>query len=271
MSKRDYYEVLGLAKTASDEDIKKSYRKLAMKHHPDRNQGEGSKDSEEKFKEAKEAYEMLSDPQKRAAYDQFGHAGTSEQFTHARPTQRWTFTHGVDPNDMHHVFEELFRQHNSFTNRSAPQIITINISLKDAYTGRTVQHDNNAIIIPRGVRPGTKLFVGGRMYKIDAIQHEKFKRSLDDLMVDISITAIEAMLGVEAFLEHLDGQKLQFSIPPGIQTGQIVKLGKTGMRNPETEHIGDMLVRITVTTPRDLSDTDKAVLKNLSHRESINI
>ena len=75
MAKRDYYETLGVPKNASDEEIKKSYRKLAMKHHPDRNQGDSSKGSEEKFKDAKEAYEMLSDPQKRAAYDQFGHAG----------------------------------------------------------------------------------------------------------------------------------------------------------------------------------------------------
>ncbi|ACB34842.1 chaperone protein DnaJ [Leptothrix cholodnii SP-6] len=75
MGKRDYYEVLGVGKTASEDEIKKAYRKLAMKHHPDRNQGDGAKASEEKFKEAKEAYEMLSDAQKRAAYDQFGHAG----------------------------------------------------------------------------------------------------------------------------------------------------------------------------------------------------
>ncbi len=75
MAKKDYYETLGVPKNASDEEIKKSYRKLAMKHHPDRNQGASSKASEERFKEAKEAYEMLSDPQKRAAYDQYGHAG----------------------------------------------------------------------------------------------------------------------------------------------------------------------------------------------------
>ena len=75
MAKRDYYEVLGVAKNASEDEIKKAYRKLAMKHHPDRNQGDGAKAAEEKFKEAKEAYEMLSDAQKRQAYDQFGHAG----------------------------------------------------------------------------------------------------------------------------------------------------------------------------------------------------
>jgi molecular chaperone DnaJ len=75
MAKRDFYEILGVPKNASDEEIKKSYRKLAMKFHPDRNQGEATKEAEVKFKEAKEAYEMLSDPQKRAAYDQHGHAG----------------------------------------------------------------------------------------------------------------------------------------------------------------------------------------------------
>jgi len=75
MAKRDYYDVLGVPKNATEEDIKKAYRKLAMKHHPDRNQGSDAAKSEEKFKEAKEAYEMLSDGQKRAAYDQHGHAG----------------------------------------------------------------------------------------------------------------------------------------------------------------------------------------------------
>ena len=75
MAKRDFYDILGVPKNASDEDIKKAYRKLAMKHHPDRNQGDDAKKAEERFKEAKEAYEMLSDPQKRAAFDQYGHAG----------------------------------------------------------------------------------------------------------------------------------------------------------------------------------------------------
>jgi len=75
MAKRDFYEVLGVAKNASDDDIKKAYRKLAMKYHPDRNQGDDAKKAEEQFKEVKEAYEMLSDPKKKAAYDQYGHAG----------------------------------------------------------------------------------------------------------------------------------------------------------------------------------------------------
>jgi len=83
-SKRDYYDILGVPKNASDEDMKKAYRKLAMKYHPDRNQGEGAYKAEEKFKEAKEAYEMLSDPKKRAAYDQYGHAGVDPNIGGAR-------------------------------------------------------------------------------------------------------------------------------------------------------------------------------------------
>jgi molecular chaperone DnaJ len=85
MAKRDYYEVLGVAKNANEDDIKKAYRKLAMKYHPDRNQGDEAKKAEERFKEAKEAYEMLSDPQKRSAYDQFGHAGVDPNMGGFRP------------------------------------------------------------------------------------------------------------------------------------------------------------------------------------------
>ena len=84
MAKRDYYEVLGLARTATEDEIKKAYRKLAMKHHPDRNQGSDAAKSEEKFKEGKEAYEMLSDAQKRAAYDQYGHAGVDPNLAGGR-------------------------------------------------------------------------------------------------------------------------------------------------------------------------------------------
>ncbi len=85
MAKRDYYETLGVAKNASDEDIKKAYRKMAMKFHPDRNQDDTTGKTEEKFKEAKEAYEMLSDPQKRAAYDQYGHAGVDPNMGRGGP------------------------------------------------------------------------------------------------------------------------------------------------------------------------------------------
>ena len=277
MSKRDYYDVLGLAKNASEDDIKKAYRKMASKYHPDKVSGEAEKASVEiKFKEAKEAYETLSDNQKREMYDQYGHTDENS-FTHHRTHnththtehRTWNFSDGAD---MNHIFEELFRHHTGgFNNHSQPQISVINISLKDAYTGRIVKRDTTTIVIPKGIRSGTKLYADGKMYRIDVIPHEKFKRALDDLMVDITISAIEAILGMNAILEHLDGTKLQFGIPAGIQNGQIVKLSRTGMKNPEINHIGDMLVRITIVIPKDLSENDKTVLKNLPRRESINI
>lgn len=268
MSKRDYYEILGLTKNASDDDIKTAYRKLAMKYHPDRNKELGSED---KFKEAKEAYEVLSDGDKRAIYDQVGH---SEQnpFAHRKPgnSHTWNFDPG-DGDGLNNIFAELFKQHSAARARSNPEIL-INISLKDAYLGKTIRYDSKITLnVPAGIRPGTKMFVDGKMFRIDVMLDQRFKRALDDLMVDVNISAIEAMLGIDAMLEHLDGAQFQFTIPAGIQSGQIVKLSKRGMKNPETNHVGDMLIRIGIFIPKDLSDSDKELLKSISHRESITI
>jgi DnaJ-class molecular chaperone len=275
MSKRDYYDVLGVAKNSSEDDIKSAYRKLASKYHPDKLAESEKAAGEVKFKEAKEAYEMLSDAEKRAQYDRHGHNAT--EFAHGRQHGGWS-THSVNPEDLNEVFrtffshgggtfgEELFGQ--------KPRQVThvINISLSDAYTGKQLKIDSGTIInVPRGCRHGTKFYVDGKFYRIDIQQHFKFKRANDDLLVDLQITAVEAILGVEAILEHLDGAKLQFAIPAGIQPGQIVKLSGKGMKNPETDRIGDMMIRITVTVPRSLSEAELTALKTLSHRESINV
>lgn len=272
MSKRDYYEILGLAKTASEDDIKSAYRKLASKYHPDKLSDSEKQAGEAKFKEVSEAYETLSDLEKRQQYDNFGHAGPQfSNFTHR--------SHSSDSINIEEIMKQAFgnRQHFRFddgfftqTSRAKP-MLAINISLEDAYTGRTVVIDKTTINIPRGVRSGTKLFSANNFYRIDIQQHHKFKRSNDDLLVDIEINAIEAILGVEAVLEHLDGAKLQFTIPQGIQPGQIIKLSGKGMKNPETDRFGDMLIRMSVVIPKGLSDIDKAVLKTLAHRDSINI
>jgi len=273
MSKRDYYEILDLAKNASDDDIKKAYRKLASKYHPDKVQGEAEKALVEvKFKEAKEAYEHLSDPEKRTLYDHYGFNEPRNPFAHgARTTsQSWNFE---DIGDMQHVFEEIFKNNaaRGFTQArtNIPTILTI--SLQDAYIGCTIRHGDTTIQVPKGIRTGTKLYVNGKMFQIDVRPDAKFKRALDDLMIEINITAIEAMLGIEATLGTLDWNKLLFTIPEGIQSGQIVKLSKVGMKNPETGAIGDLLVRINITIPKDLQEFEKVSLRNLSHRDSITI
>ena len=120
MAKRDYYEILGVAKNASDEDIKKAYRKLAMKYHPDRNQGDGAAKSEEKFKEAKEAYEMLSDTQKRAAYDQFGHAGVDPNAGGFRPGGQGGEGFGGFAEAFGDIFGDIFGAQGAGGQRRAP-------------------------------------------------------------------------------------------------------------------------------------------------------
>src|SRR5436305_2904983 len=98
VTKRDYYEVLSITRTASDEDVKRAYRRLAMKYHPDRNEGDGKHEAEVKFKECAEAYEVLSDPEKRKRYDQYGHAGVSGQHD---------FSH-MDVGDIFSMFDDIF-------------------------------------------------------------------------------------------------------------------------------------------------------------------
>jgi DnaJ-class molecular chaperone len=264
MSKRDYYEVLGLTKDASDDDIKKAYRKLAMKYHPDRNAGEGQKEAEEKFKEVNEANATLSDPQKKAAYDAHGHDA---------PSSGSGYYGGVNPRDFEEIFSHIFG-HGGFGGFAEPkrqQIHSVDITLEQAYSGVTAQINGTKVQMPAGLRHGTRLAVDNKLYQINVRQHHKFKRANDELLVDIEINSVEAMLGVEAFLDHLDGAKLQFNIPAGIQHGQIVKLNGKGMKNPETDKFGDLMIRVSITIPKSLTDAEKAALKTLHHRNTINI
>ena len=134
MSKRDYYEVLGVDKTAEERDIKKAYKRLAMKYHPDRNQGD--KAQEEKFKEAQEAYEILTDSQKRAAYDQYGHAGVD-------PNRGGGHGGGADFGDIFgDVFGDIFggsRQRQSRARQGADLRYNLEMSLEEAVRGKSVE------------------------------------------------------------------------------------------------------------------------------------
>jgi molecular chaperone DnaJ len=162
MAKRDYYETLGVPKNASDEEIKKAYRKLAMKHHPDRNQGEVSKAAEEKFKEAKEAYEMLSDAQKRAAYDQHGHAGVD-------PNMRGGPGDGFGggfAEAFGDIFGDMFGQNRGRTGRQVYRgsdlSYAMEITLEEAAFGKDAQiripsWDNCDTCKGAGAKPGTQV------------------------------------------------------------------------------------------------------------------
>jgi molecular chaperone DnaJ len=164
-TKKDYYDTLGVAKNASDEDIKKAYRKLAMKHHPDRNQ-EGGKASEEKFKEAKEAYEMLSDADKRAAYDQYGHAGVDPNMRGGPGAEGF----GGFAEAFGDIFGDVFGgQQRGGQQRGGRQVFrggdlsyAMEVTLEEAAAGKEAQirvpsWDDCNICHGTGAKPGTKV------------------------------------------------------------------------------------------------------------------
>jgi len=163
MAKRDFYEVLGVPKNASDEEIKKSYRKLAMKHHPDRNNGDGAKAAEEKFKEAKEAYEMLSDPQKRAAYDQHGHAGVDPNMRGGPGAEGFDGFSGAFGDIFGDIFGGARGQRNGRqVYRGADLSYAMEISLEEAAAGKESQiripsWDDCETCKGTGAKPGTSV------------------------------------------------------------------------------------------------------------------
>ena len=166
MAKRDYYETLGVPKNASEEDIKKAYRKLAMKHHPDRNQGDGSKLAEEKFKEGKEAYEMLSDATKRAAYDQYGHAGVDPNRGGGAGGAEG---YGGFAEAFGDIFGDMFGQQRGRANGGGRQVYhgsdlsyAMEITLEEAARGKDAQiripsWDNCDTCHGSGAKPGTQV------------------------------------------------------------------------------------------------------------------
>ena len=165
MSKKDYYDTLGVAKNASAEDIKKAYRKLAMKHHPDRNQGDGHKASEQKFKDGKEAYEMLSDADKRAAYDQYGHAGVDPNMRGGPGAEGF----GGFAEAFGDIFGDVFGGQRGGQQQAGRQVFrggdlsyAMEVTLEEAAHGKEAQiripsWDDCSICQGSGAKPGTKV------------------------------------------------------------------------------------------------------------------
>lgn len=264
---KDFYEILGVQKNASESDIKTAYRRMAMKYHPDRNSGDPS--AEEKFKEINQAYETLSNAQLKSNYD--AAQNNSNFFTHGT-RKTWSFNDN-NLDEFYEIFGHAYKNGNTgFRYNEKRTTYTISLSLEDAYVGKQVRlNDGSLINVPAGIRNGTKFVINNTICVVNVLPHHKFKRSNDDLLVDVSITAIEAMLGVAANIEHLDQAVIQFNIPAGIQNAQIVKLSKKGFKNPENDVYGDLLIRIYITIDRNLPIEHIELLKQLTHRSSIDI
>ena len=294
----DYYKVLGIDKNAKEDDIKKAYRKLARKHHPDVNPGD--KTAKEKFQQINEANEVLSDPQKRAKYDKYGkdwmHA---EEFEKARQQQRagaqgrqqqtWT---GGDPGsfgggDFSEFFESMFGGE-SFGRRSSQTRFKgqdynaeLHLELKDAYTTHkqalTVNGRNIRITIPAGVENGQTIRIAGHggpgvnggpngdLYITFQIKnHPVFRREKNDLHRDVSLDLYKALLGGDIEVETFDG-KVKVSVKPETQNDTKIKLKGKGF--PVYKHegqFGDMYVTYKIKLPTHLTEKEKELISQLS-------
>lgn len=305
MAKRDYYSVLGVARTASADDIKKAYRKLAMKYHPDKNPGD--KAAEDRFKEITEAYDVLNDPQKKQAYDQFGFAGAAgggAGFRGQRPGgpgfEGFDFrtaggpngTGGADP--FQDFFSDFFGDVFQGQGRGGPQgqrgadlRYTLTVSLEEAATGAEkkisfVRHRNGkedtarlSITVPAGVKAGQRLKLRGEgdlppgankpgdLYVIVQFQeHPLFKRKDNDVLMELPVSFVDALLGTKVEIPILSG-KAQLTIPPGTHTGQMFRLKGKGFPDIGGYAPGDMLVKILIDVPNDLSEDEKQTLEKL--------
>jgi len=288
MEYKDYYQTLGVSRSASADEIRSAYRKLAREYHPDRNPG--NKQAEDKFKEANEAYQVLSDSKKRARYDQLGSAYSSWQNRGAPGGFDWSQWTASQPGSggQQVNFEDLFGGAGGFSDffsaifggvpggygtrmprRYEQQAI---ISLQEAYSGTTRIIETGerrvTVRIPAGVKTGSKVRAAGAgpegadvYLKISVEQDVNFERKDDDLYTNARIDVFTALLGGEAEVQTLGG-KLRVTIPPGTQPEQLIRLSGRGMpkvKSPETK--GDLYVRVKVQVPKNLSDQQRELLE----------
>jgi curved DNA-binding protein len=305
MDYKDYYKALGVERSASADDVRKAYRKLAMQYHPDRNPGD--KQAEEKFKEINEAYQVLSDPQKRARFDQVGSAYSNWQQRGGSPNDfDWSQWYSGQPgasggtrvdygdlNDLfgQDIFSDFFRSifgggaagGRAGTSTRARQAPTyqqpISISLQEAYHGttRTLQSDDRRlqVRIPAGVKTGSKVRVAGGapdgsdLYLLVEIEPDaRFERQGDDLRGSATVDIFTALLGGEAEVQTLDGT-LKLKIPAGTQPEQVFRLAGRGMpRLRSSQNKGDLFVRLKVRVPKQLSEKQKSLLQEAARLKS---
>ena len=343
MAKRDYYDVLGVSKGASADEIKKAHRKLARQYHPDMNKSNNPATTE-KFKEVQEAYDVLSDPEKRRAYDQFGHAGVDggvgagaggpggdpfEAFRRGagrggagngrrqwRPNPNVT-VEDFDPNDFGagggnfgEIFEQLFGARGgggaggaggfggragAGRGRPAPMEPQrgedveheVTLSFEQAARGTTlplqISRDGRVetieVKIPAGVKDGSRVRIKGRgqqvsgagaagdLYIVTRVNpHPYFRRDGLDVLVDLPVSAYEAMLGTKAEVPTLEGP-VTLSVPPGTGSGAKLRVKGRGIQRGEEK--GDQFVVVKVIVPKNLDDEARELVRQLQAKAPV--
>lgn len=277
-----YYDTLGVSKTATQDEIKKAYRKLAMKHHPDKG------GDEHKFKEISVAYDTLSDPQKRAEYDQMQMGGPQVRFNNMG-----------DFGDMNDLFGNIFGAQfgQGFANfnqqrqrRNRDLNIRCTISFKDSFTGKDLEatyplpngkKETVVINVPPGIETGQTMQYrgmgdntfsdmprGNLNVTVIVTPDPKFIRRGDDICTTIDIDTFEAMIGCIKDVETIDGKRLQLKIRPGVEHGGEYSATGMGFQNPRARRTGNFIIIIAIKVPA--IDDEKIKKKLLEIKDELN-
>lgn len=281
---KDYYQILGISKSASADEIKKAYRKLALEFHPDRNK---SKDADAKFKEVTKAYEVLSNPQKKSTYDQVGHsafeqggygsASGGNPFSGGqRGGQYGPFTYSYSSggqgadfdfggfSDPFDIFEQFFGGGSPFGQRSRRPAYSLSISFDDAVHGVEKEVNVNGkkqkIKIPAGVDTGSRMRFGDYDVVFSVASDSRFAREGYDIVSEKEVSFARVALGGDIEVETVDG-KLKIRIPNGTQPGTMIRLAGRGVKHVQGSGRGNHYVKIRVVVPKKLSKEQKDLLE----------
>jgi len=285
-AKADYYEVLGVSKNSTESDIKKAYRTKARKHHPDIDK---SPDAEKRFKEINEAYQVLSDPQKKGAYDQFGHSafepGGGGFGQAADPGgnpfggggfRTYTWSSGGDQSgqdfggfaDPFDIFEAFFGGQSPFGRQARLPRYVINLDFMESVHGVEKQVDiegkKQKIKIPAGVDDGSEIRFSNFILVCQVARHPKFRRRGYDIVSEHEITFSKAALGSVEEIETVDGF-VKIKIPSGTQPGTQIRLRGKGVKQVSGRSHGDHYVIIRLKVPSKLNRDQKRLLEELEN------
>lgn len=289
----DYYKILGIDKTATDKDIKKAYRKLARKYHPDLNPN--NKEAEKKFKEINEANEVLSNTENRKKYDKYGkdwqHGDEfkkAQQQQNKRQYQQQDFGGGgYSEQDFSDYFESMFgggsgfsRQRSGVKYKGQDFNAELKLNLKDVYKSQkqvlTVHNRKIRLTIPAGIENGQVIKITGKggtgvnggpngdLYiKFSIANHTQFKRDGNNLYTSVNLDLYTAILGGEITIDTFSG-KVKLKIAPGTQNETKVKLKGKGFPVYKKEgQFGDLIITYKIKVPTKLSDKEFALFEEL--------
>ena len=305
MSKRDFYEVLGVSRSATKDEVRKAYKKLARKFHPDVKPADP--DSEKKFSEITEAYDVLSDEEKRKNYDQFGHAfrGAGGGPSGGNPFQGFGGGgSGGTSFDLEDLLGGMFggggaRGGSPFGGgrRGQPRAqkgsdvkteitVPFTVAVEGGDYSLSVQQGSKnerlTVKIPAGIDEGQSIRLAGQgsagsgggtsgdlLVTIHISAHPWFRREGHNLLVDVPVTPSEAALGAKIDVPTLNEGVVVLSVPPGTSSGSKLRLRGKGVRNPKTGERGDQFVVLKIVLPKELSDEAQALYQQLADLPSV--